>query len=311
MTKVIVSGANGFIGQALCKHLSKRGIKVIALVRGKSSNIDNIKYLNNVLIVSCSMDEYDTLLDKEEFYYADAFYHLAWQGCAGEDRKNENIQLNNVRNTCSAMKVAKKLSVGKFIYASSIMEYEIELQLKKGGVAGIQSIYSIAKHTADYMLRVLAQELNIDYIRAIISNIYGPNEKNKRLINSSIRKLLKGEHCSFSAGEQEYDFIYIDDAVEAFALLGSKGEAGKFYYIGSEEHKKLKDYLRILGEETKKEDKIGLGEIPFCGESLDYKMFEPFSMKVQLGFFPKTDFRQGINNMIRYIEREETIDEKI
>ena len=48
----------------------------------------------------------------------------------------------------------------------------------------------------------------------MISNIYGPGELSPRLVNTSIRKMLKGEHCAFSAGEQIYDFIYITDAAK-------------------------------------------------------------------------------------------------
>ena len=43
MKKVIVTGANGFIGTALCKKLSDEGINVIAIVRDKEENITKIK----------------------------------------------------------------------------------------------------------------------------------------------------------------------------------------------------------------------------------------------------------------------------
>lgn len=82
------------------------------------------------------------------------------------------------------------------------------------------------------MARAIAGSLGIDYIRAVISNIYGAGEKSPRLINTTIRKLLNGEHCAFSAGEQLYDFIYVTDAAKMFAALGDSGKSNKTYYIG-------------------------------------------------------------------------------
>ena len=90
------------------------------------------------------------------------------------------------------------------------MEYEIEAVMKTESTPGINTLYCSAKTAADYMAKTLAGSLGIDYIRAVISNIYGPGERSPRLINISIRKLLRGEHCAFSAGEQIYDFIYIN-----------------------------------------------------------------------------------------------------
>ena len=88
---------------------------------------------------------------------------------------------------------------------------------------GINTLYCSAKVAADYIARTVSGKLGIEYIRAVISNIYGPGEKSPRLINTSLRKLIRGEHCAFSAGEQMYDFMYISDAAKAFVQIGKKG----------------------------------------------------------------------------------------
>lgn len=89
------------------------------------------------------------------------------------------------------------------------MEYEISKIMETDIIPGANTIYSTAKITADYMLRTKSYALGIDYIRAIISNIYGPGEDSPRLVNTSLKKMLGGEHCSFSDGTQMYDYIYI------------------------------------------------------------------------------------------------------
>ncbi len=69
-----------------------------------------------------------------------------------------------------------------------------------------------------------------------ISNAYGPFEVNLRFINATLRKMLNGAKCNFTAGEQMYDFIYIIDAAKAFIAIGEKGISNKTYYIGSQNY---------------------------------------------------------------------------
>ena len=110
------------------------------------------------------------------------------------------------------------------------MEYETEVLMQTQLTPSINSLYCTAKIAADYMARAIAGSLGIDYIRAVISNIYGAGEKSPRLVNTSIRKLLNDERCAFSAGEQMYDFIYVTDAAKMFAALGDSGKKDTTYY---------------------------------------------------------------------------------
>ena len=242
MKKVIVTGANGFIGTALCRELSNQGISVIAVVRNEEENISNIENLKGLRVVYSDLSEFKKLHKKISDRDVDVLYHLAWVGSAGSLRGNSEVQFNNIRYTCDTVEACSKMNCKRFVFASSIMEYEIEALMATDATPGINTLYSSAKVSADYMARTIAGSLEVDYIRAVISNIYGPGELSPRLVNTSIRKLLKGEHCAFSAGEQTYDFIYIDDAAKTFVAIGEKGVTNRTYYIGSQNPKPLKDY---------------------------------------------------------------------
>ena len=58
MKKVIVTGANGFIGTALCRELSNQGISVIAVVRNEEENISNIENLKGLRVVYSDLSEF-------------------------------------------------------------------------------------------------------------------------------------------------------------------------------------------------------------------------------------------------------------
>lgn len=301
MKKALVTGANGFVGTAVCKELTDQGISVIAIVRDQTENIDSIKDLPGLRIVYADLSEFKNLDQMVSDRDIDVFYHFAWVGSAGPLRGDSEVQMNNIRFTCDSVKACSLLGCRRFVFASSIMVFEVQATMATDAIPAMNTLYCSAKVAADYMARTISGNYGIDYIRAVISNIYGPGELSPRLINTSIRKMLRGEHCSFSAGEQLYDFIYITDAAKAFVALGKDGKANKTYYLGSQNPKPLKEFLEELRDCIDPSIEIGLGELPFYGISLSFTEFDIHAVETDTGFVPIVGFKTGINNTIAWI----------
>ena len=291
MISALVTGANGFVGRAVVTELHSQGIEVTAVVRSQTDVFSDLKGVHTVL---CDMQSYTHLPDLASKYRPEVFYHFAWGGTAGPDRANERIQLANVQGACDAVHAAKEIGCKRFIFASSIMEYEVQTEVTAMKNPGINSVYSAAKMAADYLTRILASSSGLEYISGLISNIYGPGENSPRLINTCIRKLLNGEHISLSAGEQLYDFIYVEDAAKAFYYIGKDGKNGKTYYIGNRMPRKLKYFLEELRDVVAPETGLGFGEIPFQGISLNYKEFNTGLIYQDTEFEPQVIFADGI-----------------
>lgn len=304
MKKAVVTGANGFLGSGLCRRLSESGVNVIAVVRNEEENVSSIENLANLNIVYCDLTEFGGLHEKIFDRDVDVFFHLAWIGSAGPLRGDYIIQLQNVRHTCDTVKSCDAMGCKRFVFASSIMEYEIGALMATDEEPGINTLYSSAKIAADYMARTVAASVNVDYIRAVISNIYGPGEMSPRLINTSLRKLLKGEHCAFTEGTQMYDFIYIDDAAGAFEAIGDRGISNRTYYIGSQNPRQLRDFLLEMRDQVNPELELGLGEIPFGGVSLSYDEFDINAVKNDTSFVPSVPFDEGIRRTLEWIKGE-------
>ena len=304
MKKAIVTGANGFVGTAVCRELAGRGVQVIAVVRHPEEVIRGIESVPGIRIVYADLSDFRHLAEVIPDRDIDALYHFAWVGSAGPLRGDADVQMRNVQYTCDTVKACAEMGCGRFVFASSIMEYEIEATMATDATPGINTLYCSAKVAADYMARTLAGSLGVDYIRAVISNIYGPGEMSPRLVNTSIRKMLRGEHCAFSAGEQMYDFIYITDAAKTFAAIGEKGIRNRTYYIGSPEPKPLKEFLLAMRDCVDPGVEIGLGELPFSGVSLTYREFDIHAVKMDTGFVPEVSFEEGIRRTAAWIREE-------
>ena len=103
--KIIVTGATGFIGKALCKELINAGHEIFAIIRPNSSRKESLKQEVNtwgknphkIQLLEMEMEELEQLSKK--IGQADLFYHLAWNGSAGTDREDFEMQYKNIEYT--------------------------------------------------------------------------------------------------------------------------------------------------------------------------------------------------------------------
>lgn len=303
MQTVIVTGANGFVGNNLVNTLSKSGYKVLALIRDKTKS-QIFKDIANVEVVVCDMNEISqlpNLIDKSNIV---AFFHLAWEGSSGESRDDFNIQLTNVKLTCDAVEACKVLDISQFILAGSLGEFESVSYIPTQGSKPVRNyIYRTSKMTAHYMAKSVAVSLGIDFKMGIISNAYGAGELSPRLINTSIRKLLNGEKTSFTAGTQMYDFIYITDVANAFVKIMEHGKAYHNYYIGNKTQQPLCEFIKKMGECIDSNIDLGIGDVPFDGVSIDYQQINTNTLFDDTDFEIEIDFETGINKTIEWIKQ--------
>lgn len=291
--KAVVTGATGFVGRWLVKELLNQEDEVTVIVRDKKRIPKEWRADVHVLEAPLeSMRE----LGRKDFYDAGAeiFFHLAWNGTAGMERADSQLQLRNVQAACEAVRLAEMLGCERFVNAGSIMEYEVMQYIPADAAEpGMGSIYSTAKLAADFMAKTMAVNAEIAYINAVISNIYGAGERSDRFLNTTLRKMLNNEAIKLTHGKQKYDFIYVSDAVKAMALAGKKGSKNASYYIGNDRQYPLKKFVLQMKEVLGSRSELLFGEVPYTGAMLTYSEFDTDKVK-RLGFEPEVDFAQGI-----------------
>lgn len=303
MKKVIVTGANGFIGKTLVNALLEKGYSVVALdIRFDDILAGNPK-VTCVNVMGKSVESLKEDIPAEEY---DCFFHLAWAGTSGPARADYDIQLNNVKLACDYIKLCKEVGCKRVVYASSINEMETYEYLQSDDIEPAGGyIYGTGKLAAHLMGETVAKMNGVEFIPVIITNIYGVGEKSARMIYTSIKKLVNKEHCSFTAGYQTYDFIYITDAINSIIEVAEKGKAFNRYYIGSGEPKALREFLMEMRDIVDPNAEIGLGDIPFKGVDISYKQFELKKVEQDTGYINQVPFAKGIAMTAEYIRNGE------
>lgn len=302
MERVIVTGANGFIGRNLVKNLTDRDTEVTALdiVFG-----DELKSNKLVTCVDCSDNSINELKHLLNGKHYDCFFHLAWKATSGPERADYIVQLDNAKLVCDYVLLSKELSCYRFVYASSINEMETYEYLQSDNIEPSGGyIYGTGKLAGHLMGEVVAYQNEIDFIPIIITNIYGVGEKSARLINTSIRNLLNKKRCSFTKGFQIYDFIYITDAINSIVEVALKGKAFNRYYIGSGNPKPLREFLLEMRDVVDSSAELGLGDIAFKGIDINYSQFDLLKVSNDTGYQNKISFKEGIKLTMDYIVKE-------
>ena len=305
MKKAIVTGANGFIGKTLVKVLLERNYEIVALDIRFDDVLLNNNFVTCINVLNKAVAELKDEIPKNEY---DCFFHLAWVGTSGPARADYEMQLNNVKIACDYIKLCKVVGCKRVIYASSINEMETYEYLQSDNIEPSGGyIYGTGKLAAHLMGETVAKMNDVEFIPVIITNIYGIGEKSARMVYTSINKLIRKEHCSFTAGYQTYDFIYITDAINSIIEVSEKGKAFNCYYIGSGEPKPLREFLIEMKNIVDPEAEIGLGDIPFKGIDISYSQFDLKKVEKDTGYRNKISFAEGIKMTADYIREEQTI----
>jgi nucleoside-diphosphate-sugar epimerase len=310
VTTAIVTGANGFIGGALCRRLAQDGVKVWAVIREGSVPNRLLVENENISVVSCDLRDVVSLPDRINrsvfvkqiggVTSFDAFFHFAWHSVFGGGLSSDDVdvQLANISHTCKAVEAAAALECTRFLSAGSLMENSCLNALKDGVNSDARTIYYSAKQAANMIAKTMSASLDIDYIAVILANTYGPGVDKRSFIWSTLAKMIRGEATAFTSGDQPYDFLYISDAVEGILAVVRAGIPYHSYYVGNFESRPLKEYIFEMRALSGTKQPAGLGESSVVPVAMELLNIDRLKLNRETGFAPQVSFEEGIRQMI-------------
>lgn len=297
MKKVIVTGANGFIGSSLIKKLVANNVEVVAV----DITFAGDRLPATVLITKVESGVDTALAEKIPAGEYDAFYHLAWRGVNGAEKADPTVQLANIQMAVDCANVCKQIGVKKFLCAGTVAEnatYSLpKLQQTSGGM-----MYGVAKHACQLIVEDYCKNIGLPFVWMQFSNIYGVGNKTGNLVSYTLGELMAGKEATFGPALQPYDFIYVDDLIEAVYRLGACDTKKSFYYIGSGSPRILKEYLLRIGELAGYADKVGIGIRPDDGIKYSMDMFCNKDLVDAVDEYVSTDFDNGIIKTIEWLK---------
>jgi UDP-N-acetylglucosamine 4-epimerase len=241
-SKILITGAAGFIGSNLLEALLNKGHKVRALDNFSTGKKENIKsFLNNPNFEFIEGDIKNIDTCRKAVEDIDYVLHQAALGSVPRSMEYPLIyEDNNIKGTSNIMEASKLAGVKRFVYASSSAVYGDSPTLPKvEGEEGILlSPYALTKKVNEEYGRLYTQIFGLECIGLRYFNVFGrrqdPESQYAAVIPKFIKILLDGNKVTIHGdGEQSRDFTYIENVIEANlkACIASKDACGQAYNI--------------------------------------------------------------------------------
>jgi UDP-glucose 4-epimerase len=311
VTTILVTGGAGFIGSNLSDRLLAEEHRVVAvddLSHGRIANLTEARAYGKEFTFH-NVDIRDpSLLTLFQRARPEVVMHLAAQAGVrpsledpATDASINVLGLLNVLECCAATGVRKVVvaSSGGTIYGEPR-----KLPVKETAVAGSRPLspYGISKKVAEDYLRFYLRYRGVDFTALALGNVYGPRQDphgEAGVISIFAGRMMEGTAPTiFGDGNQTRDYVFIDDAVHAFALAADKG-SGRLVNIGTGLETSVNGLFRMLAEITGFTGEPLEGPLP-PGElrriCLDIEL-----AREELGWHPWTHLEDGLKETVAYM----------
>lgn len=322
MKKVLVTGADGFIGSHLVEALVHQGYNVKAFVLYNSFNswgwLDKLapEILNQVEIFSGDIrDPHGVQVAMKDCY---AVLHLAALIAIPYSYHSPDTYIDtNVKGTLNVLQAARSLGIEKFIHTSTSEVYGTArfVPITEEHPLQGQSPYSASKIGADQLAFSFYSSFELPVIIARPFNTYGPRQSARAVIPTIITQLAKGEReIKLGSLSPTRDFNYVKDTVGGFiAALESKVGFGEVFNFGSNFEVSIGDTVKIISELMGVEVKIVTDDVRLRPDNSEVERLWADNSKAikTLNWKPAYSgldgFKRGLTETIEWFKNESNL----
>lgn len=302
---VLVTGASGFVGSHLVDQLISKNAKVITFSKKKLTSSTNA--INEI----GSVEDFDRLHDIMKRYKVNTVFHLAAQAIVetGQDNPIKTFEVN-IKGTWNVLESARENNIQKVIIASTAHVYgdNPKVPFKEKYFPQPSRPYETSKACADLLAQSFADSYNLSVAIPRFVNIYGPGDLNfSRLIPRVVKSILEGKQPEIWDIGSIRDFLYIDDAINAYLMIAQKKLDNKkrmrIFNFGTGEQIKIYDLVQKIIQIMRKEIKVKIEQLP--GERLNEIKKQYVSItkaKRELGWYPEVTLDNGLSKTITWYQ---------
>ncbi|EAI5931828.1 4,6-dehydratase LegB [Campylobacter coli] len=250
--KILVTGADGFIGSHLCESLLQKGYRVRALSQYNSFNfwghLEKSPYLKDMEVVSGDLR--DSFFCEKITQGMDAIFHLgALIAIPYSYEAPQSYVDTNVKGTLNMLEAAKKNEISHFIHTSTSEVYGTAryVPIDEKHPLQPQSPYSASKIAADMMALSYYNAFNLNVNIARPFNTYGPRQSARAIIPTIITQILSGaKELKLGDLSPTRDLNFVLDTCEGFISLLKLNHFGEVYNIGSGTEYSMQEVLDLI-----------------------------------------------------------------
>ena len=291
--KVIVTGANGFIGVHTVRGLLKKGYNVEAV----DVRTEKLKEFSNN--ERCAIREMDILDEgfKNLIEMGDKVLHLAavarFEAAAPNPQRAVRV---NVEGTLNVVRACIKKKADRLVYSSTGSVYSLSapVPIREDAPRKPSSVYGLTKKMAEDWIMFYGSQLS--YVILRYGYIYGKN-KDWGAVGAFLKRLSNNERPVVFGGDQTNDFVYVKDVVKANLLALETVYTNQAYNIGTGRATSIRDVCEYCIRAMKSDLKMKIEP----ARTFDYPIFvyDISRARTLLRFEPKWNVLNGITDMVK------------
>lgn len=332
---VLVTGASGFIGANLAKHIltNEPNTEVIGLdnmndyydIRIKEVRLEELKKFENYTFIKGNLADKALIDSIFAQYQPQIVVNLAAQAGVRYSITNPDAYIeSNLIGFYNILEACRHYPVEHLVYASSSSVYGSNKKVPYSTddkVDNPVSLYAATKKSNELMAHAYSKLYNIPSTGLRFFTVYGPAGRPDMAYFGFTNKLVNGETIKiFNYGNCKRDFTYVDDIVEGVVRVMKRppdkknGEDGlpippyAVYNIGNSNPENLLDFVQILSEEL-----VRAGVLPAHYDFDAHKELVPMqpgdvpvtyadtsALERDFGFKPSTSLREGLRKFAEW-----------
>lgn len=306
--KILILGADGFIGSNLIRALTKDKkyhLRAFDLFRnGQSRNLMDVK--DKIEIFSGDFLNRDNI--RKALGGIDYVFHFISLTTPGSSMHDPIIDIEtNIKGTVVLLNECVKNKVKKVIFSSSggaIYGNQNKRKLSENDPTNPISPYAISKLAIEKYLEYYRNHHGLDYLILRYSNPYGPGQNiiGSQGIIPIFLNLIKNNKpiTIFGDGNNVRDYIYIDDAINMTKAIFDRKTNHNLYNIGSGCGVKINELIKIMKEVTKK--KIKIDRQPPRDIDVRRILLDTNKISNEIRRVPKTALMDGVKKTWEWIQ---------
>ncbi len=296
--RCIVTGGTGHVGSFLIRKLLSKGHAIDLILRPESDvwRIEDVA--SDCSLHVCDLSDVRRLESVLIAARPEIVFHLAWDGVAGEERNSPKQVSVNVPNTLSLLEAAGRAGCKTFVGLGSQAEYGIhEGRLEERQVARPETIYGVAKHSLCLLARKYCELVYMRYLWLRLFSTYGPKDHPNHMLPTLIEVLLDGRCPALTPGEQQWDYLYVEDAADAIYQT-ALSEASGIFNIASGFTQLLRQTVECVRDMIDPALPLGFGEVPYRPDQVMHLEGSIDRIMEETGWSPKTPLKEGLERTV-------------
>ncbi len=299
--RVLITGAAGFIGRHLTQALISAGA-VVSVLESPAADLAPIQPWQSQL--ACfSVDIRDATAVQQAVYQCRpaTVFHLAAVGVTNPFLDLDLALEVNLRGAVHLFRACfADFPAGdhpaRLVHTGTPYEY--------GGQRGEPdpiNPYAASKAAAFAIARMFHRTRGWPIVTVRPYQVYGPGQPAQALIPAAIRAALAGEPLRMTGGEQQRDFVFVDDVVRGYLLAALHGVDGRSYDLGWGQSHTLRAVADRLHNMMQVDCRPDYGALPYRPGEIWHMEADQVAAAEDLGWSPQVNLEQGLTITIRSI----------